>query len=939
MRALRLCCMVGVLGALLGAHAPAASADLASLTAACQPRDALDNDNTTRTLPFTFCDDGRPSAAGGTTPNLTAQSAIKVPSAYSGIAGLPGTDAAEAVPGEDPVDNTVALDVDLSLPDPSTLPATGDKYPVVVMMHGCCSGDKTSWEGSTIDPGGPENWHYDNAWFASRGYIVVNYTARGFVDANGHGSTGETQLDSGRYEINDYQSLAGQLADTGDLDPGPGVVKVDPQRIVPTGGSYGGGFTWMALTDPTWDSPAATPMRVVAAATKYGWTNLVESLVPRGDDLRDALPETDATKVKNLLKVEPGFPKRSINAALYASGKTGVPPGTAHTTFPAAIDQAQLCLTSTDPFESNPLCASTLQTELGRFIDERSAYFQNGFFSGLAAGTIDPVPVFSAGTFTDNLFPAAEHRRMVERLKATRPGYPVQEYYGDYNHFVQTKRKEFADVCGADHHVCTFADYPGGDLNADPPGRALAPGVTSRLNHFIDHYAKPPADPSEAQPAFDVTGALQVCPQNAAFVGAATDEPGPRFTAPTFAALAPGRLTINAPGTQPTTNKAGANPHGASSDPVGNLATNGGRCPVESSPGGLASAGAGVATYDSIALPIDVTMLGQTRVVVPHTGAGSGLQLNARLYDLYPDGRQVMVDRGVKRLNSPNGTTTLDLHGAGWRFAAGHRVRIELAQDDDTYIKSSVQPSAMSLAGATLSVPIREGSFTLAGGSAPTAGATLVAPRLASDQGVHARFRLRVRRAKATPAGLIDHYEVEARDTRTSKIRRLTSTLRGSLVRFRGKTGHTYRFRARAVDRKGLAGAWVPARTVVPLDDGKALHPKGAWTRPRSRRAFGGRFSRASRRGASLSVKVRGSRIYVIGRRSRRGGKARITINGRKRTVSFYGRRTRNRVVIASLRGRSKGTNRIRITVLGRKGAKRSRGRRVEVDALGALRD
>ena len=69
------------------------------------------------------------------------------------------------------------------------------------------------------------------------------------------GSTGETQLDSARYEINDYQHLAGQLADAGDLLPGAGEVRVDPGRVVPTGGSYGGGFTWLALTDPTWNSP------------------------------------------------------------------------------------------------------------------------------------------------------------------------------------------------------------------------------------------------------------------------------------------------------------------------------------------------------------------------------------------------------------------------------------------------------------------------------------------------------------------------------------------------------------------------------------------------------------------------------------------------------------------------------------------------------------
>ena len=85
-------------------------------------------------------------------------------------------------------------------------------------------------------------------------------------------------------------------------------------------------------------------------------------------------------------------------------------------------------------------------------------------------------------------------------------------------------------------------------------------------------------------------------------------------------------------------------------------------------------------------------------------------------------------------------------------------------------------------------------------------------------------------------------------------------------------------------------------------------------------------------------MRVRGSRIYLVGRRSRRGGKALVRINGRRKTVSFYGRRTRNRVVVASLRGKRRGVNRVRITVLGRKGAKRSRGRRVEIDAIGALR-
>lgn len=154
------------------------------------------------------------------------------------------------------------------------------------MMHGCCAGDKTSWKGSRIDEAG-ERWHYNSAWFAARGYVVIAYTARGFVNGSNKGSTGQTQLDDRRFEINDYQYLAGLLADDAFFN-------VDPAKVVPTGGSYGGGFSWLALTDPTWKSPGNLDMKTAAAAPRYGWTDLLQSLVPNGNDRRDELPAAEA---------------------------------------------------------------------------------------------------------------------------------------------------------------------------------------------------------------------------------------------------------------------------------------------------------------------------------------------------------------------------------------------------------------------------------------------------------------------------------------------------------------------------------------------------------------------------------------------------------------------------------------------------------------------
>jgi hypothetical protein len=678
------------------AHALPGADPLASLKAACVNRDAADNNTANGLqLPYRFCDDGVPPV-GGRTPNVGAVSAVAVPQKYAGFAGLPAKIAPDPNAGAD-ADGNIALDVDISMPDPALTPAPTNGYPILAMMHGCCAGNKTSWESATIDGAG-ELWHYNNAWYASHGYIVITYTARGFVDANNRGSTGETQLDSRSYEINDFQYLAGLIGDDS------GFFHSNRMSVATTGGSYGGGFSWMALTDPTWNSPGGKKMALAAVAPRYGWTDLVQSLVPTGRHFRDALPATDGSASTAPL----GFPKRSIVGALYASGTTGIPPSFTHTTFPSYVDDAFACLNSSDPYETNPLCTSTIATTLPSFINDRSPYYQNGFFSALAGGTVAPVPVFSAGTFSDPLFPSVEHRRMVERLKSVIPSYPVQEYYGDYEHFVQNKAKEWGDVCGADHHVCVYADYPGGNLNGAPTG-LVSTGVTTRINRFLDHYLAPANNQTEPTPAFDVTASLQVCPQNAG-PGQPADEPGPRFTASTFDALAPNTLTVTTLGTSThTTNNVEPNPHAANSDPLVMLA-NSGHCPEEN-----ANAGTGVATYITSGLPTEATMLGRTRVIAVHTGTGDGIQLNARLYDVFPDGTRVMVDRGFRRVEGPNQTTTFDLNGNGWKFPAGHAILIELMQDDDPYIKNSNQPSSLTISTITLLIPIREASTSIGG--------------------------------------------------------------------------------------------------------------------------------------------------------------------------------------------------------------------------------
>src|SRR3712207_4067856 len=91
---------------------------------------------------------------------------------------------------------------------------------------------------------------------------------------------GWIKLDDTRYEVRDYQHLAGRLVDDG---------VADPLRLGAHGGSYGGGvsFALSMLRDrimqpdgtyAPWTSPKGTQLRLAAAAPYIPWAGLVYAL-------------------------------------------------------------------------------------------------------------------------------------------------------------------------------------------------------------------------------------------------------------------------------------------------------------------------------------------------------------------------------------------------------------------------------------------------------------------------------------------------------------------------------------------------------------------------------------------------------------------------------------------------------------------------------------
>lgn len=707
----------------------------------------------TAPLNYVVCDDGLPPT-GSTTANVGGVAAVRVPGAYAGdgYTGLPGLDAAAGIPGADP-DGYVALDVNVSLPLQAP-PEAG--YPLLVFMHGCCGGNKGSWIADAIDVSG-EKWHYSNAWFASRGYVTVNYTSRGFATAppNRQGSTGESQLDSRLFEINDFQHMACQIhaqAENWSAVTGQ-AVKIDPTKVVVTGGSYGGGFSWMAMTDPTWICTADTGsvgvrMRLAAAAPRYGWTDLAYSLVPSGrhSALRFRRPATDGCDSgpvtldgEDCANPAPvGIPKQSILAGLYGTGLLGA-------SFPQAVTDAFTCLNGVYPPDSNPLCngvppaqTNVLRDTLPAFMRDRSAYYQNEFFSRMAADPSLRTPVFNAATLTDPLFPPVENHRMHHRLQASANNqYPLQSYFGDYQHFVQNKVKEWADLCGTDRHICLDEDYPDFDFDADPTGLAVS-GVTSRLNRFIDHYARPPSNPAQAAPSFDVTVALTVCPQKATEAWPA-DQPGERFSATRFDQLTDKTVsmdselgTLTAVNAGATNSSAGGGNH---ADPVV-TSQQANKCSTRAA---TDPAPAGVAVYDGPVLEEDQVVIGPATVTAIFLTAGdtASVQLSARIYELLPNGDAVLADRGYLRLNDTEasfGIASFETFGNAWRFTAGNRIRVELAQDDSPFLKRSDTPSNLVLSRLVVTVPVRSADFGAAPGGG-SGGGTPVRPPSRSGGG------------------------------------------------------------------------------------------------------------------------------------------------------------------------------------------------------------
>ncbi|MGN6586536.1 MAG: CocE/NonD family hydrolase, partial [Solirubrobacterales bacterium] len=541
------------------------------------------------------------------TPELTPFGHACTPE--EGVRFCSTADLAARVPSFD----GVPLDVDVTLPEAGEPP-----YPAIVMLHGF-GGTKADYEAgaqaggeSSVAPGSPSIYHYDNVFYARRGYAVVNYTARGF----GH-SGGYSHLADSRFEARDTQYLLGLLADEG---------VVRPREIGVTGISYGGGqslelaFLHDKVRLPNgklapWRSPAGKPMAIAAAYPRLPWSDLVSALVPNGrfKDWQVSGREQSLRPV--------GTPLASF-LDLYVS---------------ALKDEASASLGKSLVDAGRPLSGEEAKALKGMYWNHGAYPLQ------FLKGASKPAPLLIENGFTDELFPIEQALRVYDYLRSQNSKAPVALQFADLGHSRATGKPR-PNYYFDNQAARFFAAHLLGAKNKAP-----APGLVS---------------------AFTTT-----CPESA--------RDGGPYKASSWSELHAGDFLFGSERAQEFTSGGGSAEVARAFDPISGTGETCKTIPL--------SPEENTATY-SRQVKRGFTLLGQPTIEASISTAGRYGQIDARLWDISPEGTQLLVDRGTYSLeNNQSGLIAFQLHGNAYRFAKDHRVELQLLGRDTPYYQPGSQ--------------------------------------------------------------------------------------------------------------------------------------------------------------------------------------------------------------------------------------------------------
>ena len=606
--------------------------------------------------------------AAATLPSIPAHAASTFPS----LGTCPTYGDMRICSGEVPSFDGTPLDVDVTQPASDT----GERHPLIVMLHGF-GNNKHEWESTTNEGDNADKWHWNNHWFAQHGFYVLTYTARGFLDQGptggyqpntppgtsytGPGTPGTVHLKSRDYEIRDTQWLAALTA--------AAYPDLDRNEVAVTGGSYGGGETWTQASQAVWNvnsflpvNPGLPILQLQVAVPKYPWTDLGYSLAPNGHK---------GPFQRSIYTSSTGWPTSDtgegnpIGAIKYSYATGFILEGIADgffETVPENIpgwyaDAVQVG----DPYDAGSPGTDRPPyiPELRRGLTElRGSYYQDEYWVQQRHNR--EVAIFSVSGWTDDLFPPVESFRQFKYLKSLDPLWPVELAVADIGH--------------------PRAQNPEWEWHR----------INSQAWDFLREQIR-----GSHRERTDVSSLPTSCP------AAAADAQEVRAATPEGLAHGVLRIDYNQPGAlanrkpPPFPAPDPADPDNLQTDPAfGAALLHLPNCRQSAAP-----TAAPPARYTAYSPPLEATRtyvgLGYVRLAYTLAGATTAT-LNARVWDVAPDGRALLVTRGTYRIDwpgynpLPNGTIDLPLFGNHWTLPAGHRVRLDLTQVDyPTFLPSN----------------------------------------------------------------------------------------------------------------------------------------------------------------------------------------------------------------------------------------------------------